>query len=69
MSHYIPEDRNFSFVLNIKVGTTGSSRMLQDGMAQHFRRLEVYAFGNIFSSMLHQLAPQKLQSLTQNVFH
>jgi hypothetical protein len=32
MSHHIPEDRNISVVLNIKVGTKVSSRMLQDGM-------------------------------------
>jgi hypothetical protein len=32
MSHHIPEARNFSVVLNIKVRTTDSSRMLQYGM-------------------------------------
>jgi hypothetical protein len=32
MSHHIPEDRKFSVVINIKVRTTDSSRMLQDGM-------------------------------------
>jgi len=32
MSHHIPEDRNISVVLNVKVGITVSSRMLQDGM-------------------------------------
>jgi len=32
MSHHIPEDRNISVVLNIKVEAKVSSRMLQDGM-------------------------------------